>query len=259
MKALITPLCCMMLYACIFSIAGCKKYDNLPGCPTPDCQIVKLGGNIPDFDSVVISYNGKGNPVAMVRTQASTGSPNYEFRYDKKQRVTDFIGVYENGGFEFWHRYAYDQHNRVITDSIYKFGWFGPGPLPEQYAEQYSSFTYDSHNRIVKAVDVFKVPAPTVWTSFYHYNAAGNLDSVVTIFPDGRGSTIFTSYDNKINMHQLHPVWQLIDRDYSVNNHFTALSYNAQGLPTVIPAKEAASNFASIPFYGNLEVFYKCR
>ncbi len=43
------------------------------------------------------------------------GHPNYLFRYDAHRRLSDYIGVYDDGlHFEFRHRYGYDSKNRIV-------------------------------------------------------------------------------------------------------------------------------------------------
>lgn len=247
---------------CTVIAVGCHKPD-IPYPHVPDCQIVKLKGEILYNDAVIISYNNKGNPVSMIRTLVGTGAPNFYFRYDKKHRITDYIGVYsDNVQFETWHHYVYSGNSTLpVTDSVYTFGIVGSGPLPETvfYGRKYVNFTYDSYGRIVKAVEVQIQPIPGTTESIYTYNAAGNLTTIAAMSPDGTNTTNYISYDNKINMHQTNAIWQLIDRDYSVNNPFTAVSYNSSGLPTIIGGESSSGRFLDYNFTGQLEIFYDCR
>jgi hypothetical protein len=264
MKPLFTPWWCRtLLYICALIFFGCHKPDN-PYPRVPDCQIVKLTGELNVNDSIIISYNNKGNPISMTRTNVGTGSPNYFLRYDKKNRPTDIIGAYINNlEFETWHHYVYSNtgnKNLPVTDSIYTFGTIGTGPLPETviYGMRYSDFSYDSYNRIIKAVEVEIRPTPGTRTISYYYNAAGNLAAIATRYPEGVDSINITAYDNKINPHQTHPIWQFIDRDFSVNNPFTAISYSSYGLPTVIGGKESVGTFLGYSFNGELAISYNC-
>jgi len=236
MNTLSTSLCRSLL--CIVLFYGCSK----PDFPYPyalKCQIIKLKGEILFDDSILIAYNNKGNPVSMTRTHVGTGAPNFFFRYDKNNRLTDIIGAYSgNVEFEAWHHYVYGNNKysnvlRPVTDTIYTFGVIGTGPLPQQvyYGVRYTDLSYDRLGRIIIAKEVEIRPIPGTREIRYHYNAAGNLVSLTTTYPQGVDSINVVRYDNTINAHQTHPIWQLIDRDYSVNNSFTALSYNSFGLP----------------------------
>lgn len=203
----------------------------------------------------------------MTRTHVGTGAPNFFFRYDAKNRLTDIIGAYSNNvEFETWHHYVYSSNNsygdelRPVTDTIYAFGVIGTGPLPERvyFGTRYTDFSYDMYGRIIKAKEVDIQPTQDTRELRYHYNAKGNLVALATTYPHGVDSINFVNYDNKINAHQTHPIWQLIDRDYSINNRFTAFSYNTFGLPTVNGGKESAGNFLGYDFAGELEIDYNC-
>lgn len=213
---------------------------------------------------MVISYNSKGNPTSMIRPNVATGAPNYLFRYDQQHRITDVIWAYENGYFEQWHHYVYgnkkgSNKHLPITDSIYTFGEIGTGPLPlpNYVSLRYVNFSYDSYGRIIKAVEVDVTPYPGTSTITYHYNAVGNLDEVTTKTGDDESTAQYT-YDNKINVHRTNPIWQLIDRDFSVNNPYTAVSYNTKGLPTLIGAAGVYSYLLNFYSNGEMEIVYDC-
>lgn len=204
----------------------------------------------------------------MIRSFVGTGSPNYLFRYDKQHRLTDYIGVYSDANyFETWHHYVYDNKkgnkgNMPVTDTMYTFGEVGTGPLPlpDHYSLKYTDFSYDSYGRIVKAVEVDVRPFPATRTVVYHYNAAGNLDLITTTYPDGETSeSNFDDYDNKVNLHRTNSVWQLIDRDYSVNNAFTAVTYTANGLPALIGSPTSYSLLFGYLTIDGMEILYNCQ
>ncbi|WP_126246191.1 hypothetical protein [Chitinophaga rhizosphaerae] len=250
-----------------YLLSGCHTDPHLhPG--KPYCKITKVKGDLNfsgPVDSFVITYNHKGNPVSMVRGFVGTGSPNYLFLYDQKGRMTDFYGVYENpSSFDVWHRYYYDARNRIILDSTYEFGEVGPGnkPLPSPGrpylgVRNISTYTYDQFDRIVKSTDTYG--RDTVFmTRRYKYNVAGNLISVEEQ-TGGASTTITDSYDNKINYHRLHPIWQFLDRDYSVNNPLPVAAYNAYGLPvSLMLSGHRYGSFATTPFtFADIE--YSCK
>jgi hypothetical protein len=268
MKWLSTPLYYVLFVAFLLIISGCKKTNDNPSCRVPDCKVVKLKGNKSwsdtEKDSIIITYNSKGNPVSMKGTQTGTGYPEYIFRYDKYDRVTDLIGEYGNHlYFEIWYHYEYDNKNRIVLRHTYRFGTIGTGPLPERPTapEDVSTYKYDGLNRIIETVDAKNFPDPyfTPRTNLYYYNTDGNMRAIVYIYDYRRDSVIITGYDDKVNMYQTHPIWLFLDRDYSKNNHFTAQAYNSYGLPTLYNEMHSYANFLMFAFNGGIEVTYKCR
>jgi hypothetical protein len=220
-------------------------------------------------DSIIFRYNHKGNPISITRMAEAGANGDYIFRYDAQERLTDYAGPCQDGLFESWHHYYYDNNNRIAGDTVYYFGRVGDqGPLPDPgapkpydalYIGQTDRYEYDGTNRIVKVIRTFN--DGNMVTICYTYNKAGNLAKRATTFsttPELNETTVFGPYDNKVNMHRTHPIWQFIDQDYSRNNPFTADAYNAQVLPLKISAAkpEARQAFLLIR-YGSLEVEYK--
>lgn len=244
-------------------LPGCKKFDHpFPG-HLPKCQITKLKIGVGPEDSMVFTYNNKGNPVSMIRTVTGTSTPNFFFRYDKRNRVTDVIGIYDDGiGFDTWHRLYYDNRDRIILDTTYDFGIVGEVPLPIPgrglIARNISTFEYDAHNRIIGSTDTYGNPDMIARTK-YIYNGDGNLGLIVTTRGGTVDSVALNGYDNKMNMHLTHPIWQYLDRDYSLNNPFTAAAYNSRGLPSILDIGKNYGLFAQVYFYERLEIAYKCR
>ena len=90
----------------------------------------------------------------------------------------------------------------------------------------------------------------------YQYDEEGNL--IRTTQPN--------TYDNKINLRQLHLIWQFLARDYSLNNPVTAIHYNNFGLPTKFDVPPPPLFFNNFPFLGNTlnelgnsEITYECK
>ncbi|WP_126246192.1 hypothetical protein [Chitinophaga rhizosphaerae] len=252
-----------MLVFTVQYLSGCNKYhDVIPH--TAGCQIVKMNGGLFIGDSLVIAYDHKDRPLSMTRGSVGTGSPNYLFRYDKKGRLTDFYSVYEppNPYFENWHRYQYDDRNRIITDTSFSFGYVGPGmplPAPEQghlYVGNVSTYKYDGENRIIQATDFYGLA--TLITANYTYNRQGNLEKIVWQ-SGGSSSTQTFSYDNKISLRRTNPVWQFLDRDYSVNNSMKVSSYNRYGLPVDVDfSGHGSGTFATVQISAT-SITYDCR
>ncbi|ATL48786.1 hypothetical protein COR50_17350 [Chitinophaga caeni] len=257
---------CVMLAGALLS--GCLKDPHLPPPGNPFCKITKVKGDLhfqKDVDSYRITYDKKGNPESIVRGIVGTSSPNYLFLYDQKGRLTDFYGVYLNPtAFDIWHRYSYDAKNRIILDSTYEFGEVGPGNVPipspgRPYlgVRNIATYSYDHLDRIVRSTDTYG--HDTVFmTRLYTYNGAGNLTSVEER-SDGGSTTISYTYDNKVNYHRLHPIWQFLDRDYSMNNPLPVAAYNTYGLPTsIILSGYRTGYFATTPFtFAEFE--YSCK
>jgi len=165
------------------------------------------------------------------------------FFYDKKNRLTDCIGLYSGGSdseknvFE-WHKYIYDSKNRIVGDTTYGFLIYKSGsltpipPVDDDEIEFYSlsHYTLDSKDRIIKRTRT-RYPDMRIDSANYTYGQDGNL-----IVPN-------LHYDNNISFLRTHTIWMLLSFDYSVNNPFIASEYNSKGLPT---------NFGpNTPQYGN--------
>lgn len=251
--ALIPSFSLMLVIIASLLSPACNKEDDHPD-GRPQCLIQQLKGDLGFslMDSAVFVYNVKGDPVSVTRTIPTTGHPNFLFSYDAHRRLTDYIGVYGDGvHFEFRRRYSYDSKNRIVQDTTYTFGVL-TDPPPQGFLERITTYTYDSRNRIIR-LDELHPPSGSTATIRYYYNQKGNLEKI------DNGSITLLTYDNKVNMHRTHPVWQLIDRDFSVNNPFGAVTYNKRGLPVKIETDltKFDRHFIGI-FYRHLEVSYDC-
>jgi len=257
----------IVLCALTCILSGCSKY---PDCypASRSCQIVKIiqGYSISVAeDTLAFAYNNKGNPVSITSTNIAS-SPNFLFIYDKKNRLTDFYGVYTspNPYFDTWHRYHYDAKNRIISDTTYEFGLVGPGmPLPDDThngqlrIRNVSTYEYDLKDRIIKSTDTYGAIESGLATRLYTYNRDGNLVKIVTT-RWGITNTKNFSFDDKINMRSTHPIWQFLDRDYSVNNSMHATAFNKYGLPTMVDFNHGYGQFATITLT-DIKISYNCR
>lgn len=180
------------------------------------------GGN----DTMTFTYNSHGDPVKGARKYTSTGAPDFVFKYDKYNRLTDLIGVYDFNypdNVESWHKYFYNEYNQIVLDSFYLFPSIINGQ-PSISSAEYSIITYeyDIKNRISKVTTTYYGNvSPTVSYEYYSYDENSNLQGV--------------PHDNKINLHRTNKIWMFLDRDYSVNNPAIAsYNYNSFGLPVKI-------------------------
>jgi hypothetical protein len=267
------PFSLVAILATVVLLAACKKEDH-PNAPH-NWRISKVNfypGISGSGDEAVFAYNSKGNPVSITRSAPGTGATNSIFRYDGQHRLKDYAGVYDGGIiYEFWTRYYHDSQGRIAGDTTYHFGRVGEdGPLPDPdapppynqlYIGSFSTYHYDGQNRLIKTVKTFGIGSPYSITYDYTYNAKGNLAKMTLTYstnPEWNTETVYDQYDQKVNLHRTHPVWQFIDADFSRNNRMAAQRYNAQGLPLkfVVPDAKENGSFLSL-LYNTLEITYQ--
>ena len=187
------------------------------------CEITRIVGYEPFLPSprvFTFEYNSKGDPTSITPTLISTGSPKHEFRYDRKGRLTDYIGPYDNGFFEFWHVYRYDNKDRIVSDSVYIFGKYGETPSNDfPSLRRFITYEYDAKNRIKKATTVL-----TTGSSVDEYD----YDN------DGNRMVPGVAYDDNPNPLRTNSIWMFLNRDYSVNNPWSTAAYNDNGLATTL-------------------------
>ena len=260
----------ILRYAIMFAIALLFQNCSKPDQDYPQyCQILQLVNHSRfTFDNYTadFQYDSKGTPLRITRTNTGTGTPNYLFRHDKYNRVTDIIGSYGNGDngdiFEFWRRLKYDAKNRIILDSSFYSGIIGNNPIKIPGVSQLIlvyTYKYDAQNRIIKYNEW---QAGGYQDRYFYYNNKGNLDSTVTKRDDGNQYTnVYGNYDDKVNIRRTNPIWQYLDRNYSTNNSYNTMTSNKYGLPTTIGATSIKDN----PVYfltfsvDNLDIQYSCK
>ena len=209
------------------------------------CSIVQLTYFVADGSSDVLqfAYNSSGDPVSITRSSGPhTGYPNYSFKYDQNKRLTDFIGVYDgNPNAEFWHKYFYDNQDHIIMDSTYIFPRVTNGFPENAFDKRLTYYTYDKDGRIIKDSTV-SLSNSSVNT--YVYNADGNL--------------VGRTYDNNNNVNRTNEIWMFLNKDYSVNNPFTADAYNTSALPSSINLPEENGFGFLGNFYSKAQLVYSC-
>jgi hypothetical protein len=221
----------------------CKDEEEPKECSINKVIVIRNLYN----DTATFSYNAMGNPTAINVTNVATGNPNYVFKYDAMNRLSQFIGVYSNGFTENWIMYTYGPGDRVLVDTTYTFAAYNGGTYPTGYwGLRINKYTYDAMGRISRIDTDALLPAPAYsYSTNYNYDAAGNLIKPATI------------YDSKVNFHRTHKIWQLVDKDYSQNNPLTAVSYNPD-LPLSFRSGFAYThNFLSFPI-NQSDFIYNC-
>jgi YD repeat-containing protein len=210
------------LVICLLLTASCNKADliRLSDSGVNLCSIKRISFFTNFFrDTITFVYNSLGNPTRGDRVNVGSGSPRYLFRYDRENRLQDFIGAYDNGAGEFWTRYAYSDNNRTVHDTTFTLvteitSW--PPTVAGEPEMTTHIKKYDADGRVIQSTTSFD---NIVWGVInYSYDQQGNLT--------GQG------VDNKINYHRTNKVWMFIDDQYSVNNVFPIDAYNNFGLPT---------------------------
>lgn len=179
-------------------------------------------------------YNSLGNPDSITHPNVSTGYPNRQFRYDLLGRLTDYIGPYTNGSFEFWKRFYYDAGGKIVRDTTYIFGTMGADPT-NYFLKRLNEYQYDAQGRISQVSETWlDYGWPPIVTN-YTYDTDGNL-----VRPG-------VTYDKETNAHRIHPIWQFLARDYSVNNPFIASTY-VYTLPMIVNPGGAQYAFLDINY-----------
>lgn len=196
-----------------------------PDAEVPGCAIRKMVtytsyNGIKESRTTDFTYNAYGDPVSITVSSTGTGNPNRQFRYNSKRQLTDYIGAYTNGTFQYWTTYVYTG-DRITRDTTFIFGTLGTRPTG--YYDYYlTEYEYDSYNRITKVVSVSHSGGGGIGST-YTYGADGNLVN---------GET----YDNKVNFRRTNKIWMFLERNYSVNNAKPGMSYNSNQLPLTIQA-----------------------
>jgi hypothetical protein len=209
-----------------FLLSGCDKVkDAIVKDPLADLKVCNIKSftitNTYFTRSAICTYNAYGNPVSITFSKVGTSIPNELFKYDSRQRLTDHVQPYDNDTYEQWHKFTYDNNDRIISAANYlNFGRVSTGPQGSPGSNTY--FEYDANGRITKTKTVYVGSSSSPLVSSYAYDDNGNR-----IRPG-------VTYDNKVNVHRTNKIWMFIDRDYSVNNPVVMQTYNKYGLPTEV-------------------------
>ncbi len=224
----------------IIQVTACQKKPVIvPPVKAAVCQIKQVIWRINTtypIDTAKFTYNNFGNPVSALVSQSRTGNPHIWFRYDQYNRLTDYIGTYTFSDvpdplntpavveFEFWFRYVYADLNpssMPVSDTFRSMGYYVDGQFLNVNGMYIDHLDYDSQNRIIK---LNRIVSGVDRSETYSYDVNGNL-----ILPN-------VMYDNQKNYRRTNKVWMLIDRNFSKNNPFNAITYNDAGFPTTFSA-----------------------
>lgn len=237
-----------IVLAITFFLSSCKKLQDYilshPGATHPNCRITKFNdGSVHYPKTGIVYYNKYGNPDSVKFDNISTGQPNLYMFYDKKQQLTNYIGLYpgvgadttgsEDGSYDNdlqvafnWSKYMYDAKGRVVIDTTYGDVLWEPGsdrPLAwgnDEILFSVSKLEYDSKDRVIKRTTDLSRYGLQQRIEVFEYDANGNL-----VRPNRK-------YDNHISFLRTHKIWMFLMLDYSANNAYAAEAYNSNGLPT---------------------------
>jgi len=179
-----------------------------------------------EYDTITAKFNYdlRGNPTSIIFNRTTTGRPNYQFKYDQKGRLISLAGLIPGTKFfEFYCLYQNDG-NTVVSDSFFFSGSDTSDLFKWTQNLFIGKYNFDDKGRMIEYdYDVYFPMSP---------NAAPVHDNVKYAY-DQKGNRIIQgyTYDDKVNFFRTHPVLQLMNRDYSINNPLPAVSYNRFGLP----------------------------
>jgi YD repeat-containing protein len=257
-------------------LTGCQKIHDFVHFPFKGdtefklCEIKKVTV-VPDRQGDFVThysfnYNRKGDPVTVMNDDVSTGNPNAWFKYDKSGRLTEFIRPYENNAFESWDKYGYNNLNQIVVDTQYIFGDFIDSvPVLSEItgSRTITRLEYDQQNRIISELDSTQFRRISETGSIFF---GGNAEVVYKTWSyNNDGNQFYTTYDNKVSILRTNKIWMFLKRDYSVNNAFPVIQYNAFGLPEIFLAAHPHSDTAAyeplgilVPRDGTYHVEYSC-
>ena len=179
-------------------------------------------------DTIDFFYNQMGNPTRM--THKKDIGENALFRYDRSNRLSEYINIYPNGAGDYWHKFTYDQvrADRIIADTAFRDFFSSNGQLVDYNDIDLTTFKYDSIGRIIQTKEY--VLGDTIVRNFA-YDSKGDLQ-----YPGAL-------YDNHPNVHLTNKIWMFIDRLYSINNPVDqeSYTYNSSGYPKTISNSSAVA------------------
>ncbi len=202
-----------------------------------------------DLRKLTFSYNSHGDPVYIHNSISYTPySAHYYFRYNNKRQLTDLITLNEyKQVVGNWTKYYYSSSGTLLLDTTWSWGEFGSQPDPQSQHITITQYSFDSKKRISgvsgKTISYDGGDEPE---SFFHqsfvYDKNGNLSGF--------------RYDNGINIFRTNRIWQMITRDYSMNNAISGASYNSWGLPVKITGGDLDFFFFNLA--DNSRIEYEC-
>ncbi|HVU54468.1 MAG TPA: hypothetical protein VHD83_05405 [Puia sp.] len=259
MKKIATPDTIPMVLAIALFSTSCHKavdyYKEYHQVDYKNCNISRINVQLTDEGAAstvvyTFSYNAAGDPVTVKNTGVGTGNPNTVLKYDDQARLKEMIRPYDNGSFETWTKYVYNNGGQIIRDTQYTFGDYVdsiPVAHPETYGFWVSQFSYDTLGRVITRTDSVFGPGSSQYSTTYNfqYDANGNL-----VTP---GAT----YDSHLNLLRTNKIWMFLCTNYSLSNGFRATAYNTHDLPLSFPGNYGVMG-PIVSLDGKFDVEYLC-
>ncbi|MBO9572571.1 MAG: hypothetical protein J7497_10240 [Chitinophagaceae bacterium] len=259
MKKVVVAFIAMSLFvAC--SKKDIQKWISKPGNPKPSvpCKVDSIypavigDPMLTGYTAVGIKYNDKGNPTVLnynIEAFAPvSGKFSVYYKYDSRNRlievdppIVDPVQMeLESLSPVTPHKFVYEGNSQLpVRDSILSDTFYGvsEGTPYKVYTVKVEDLYYDVHGRINRVVTRRQFNN-TLYGQVdnynsevkYSYDSKGNRQIVL----NESGSTPpAVSYTTKPSLHSLHPVWQLIHKNWSKNAQVENVqAYNNYNLPT---------------------------
>lgn len=226
------------------------KQKNYKPCQISQITVHVTDGQEPASVIYTFAYNAAGDPVTVKNTAVGTGNPNTVFKYDNQGKLKEMIRPYDNGIFETWTKYIYNNGGQIVRDTQYTFGAYVdsiPTAHPERDGYWVSRFSYDTKGRITTRTDSAFGPGSSKYGTAYNfqYDANGNL-----VVPG-------VTYDSRQSLLHTNKIWMFVCNNFSMNNGFQASAYNKSDLPLSFTGTYGTMG-PIIPLSGKFDVVYAC-
>ena len=234
-----------LILVCIATLfSGCRKLldilDDYRNPPPPSNEITcrldtiyPIEPGSPALDRTTaagIHYIERGYPILVNYTFNHYGTFHIpvHYIYDEKDRLIEILPIIDS----ITHEYLYEKPDRVkyvyegnsmlpVRDTIFREDFTWGNEIEELY--------YDAAGRVNRVFRKLTADASYDLETKYTYDANGNKQ--VTLDFEGKTPPPLDYSDNP-SLYSLHPVWQLIHKDYSKNSlKVPVKTVNEQGLP----------------------------
>jgi hypothetical protein len=249
---------CMAIISCML-LSSCEKlldyYNINEGDQIPACKVTALD-YIDEFfeNNTQITYTPNGYPSTIIYTSYDIGfdytnSYTFNYNYDNLSRIVSQTSDWVYGPYLVYYDY---EGNSLMPARDTLPGIFGP-----IYVED---FEYDALGRIIKIVKRVIEQWPddeTVYKTLvykYYYDIRGNRQENPSN-PDYPG---LIQYTDQPSLYSLHPVWQIVHKDFSKNSVLNVEAYNDKGLPAKIKRKNIPGFPEFLDMLPGSEITYDC-
>jgi len=236
-------------YKAVDSYKGSEQKNYKP-CQISQITVHATDGQEPASVIYTFSYNAAGDPIVVKNTAVGTGNPNAVFKYNNQGKIKEMIRPYDNGTFETWTKYVYNNGGQVVRDTQYTFGDYVdsiPVAHPERDGYWVSQFSYDAQGRVMTRTDSVFGPGSSQYGTTYSFQYDANSNLVV------QGVT----YDSHLSLLRTNKIWMFVCNNFSLNNSFQASAYNKSDLPLSFPGTYGTMG-PIVPLSGKFDIVYAC-